>query len=505
MKTKTNLRTISFHLFIRQFFLTLRIQNISLNFYSLALGKLLCILFLSLTSRMSFAQTMDTIAGIKWTTDLSWEQVKQKAKEENKYIFLDCFATWCGPCKKMEKSVFIKKNLGDFVNDKFISVRVQIDSTQKDNESVRKWYSDAAFISKTYKVNVLPTFLFFKPDGNIVYRERGFKGGVSLLQIAKLAATPGRKYEDPYKEYDSFVEAYYNGTMNYQQMPSLIEKAKEFADWPLARLLTQDYFKYLQGNNKTNWYTKTNVTFLANNISDSKNEFFQMFFPNGKKVDDLMGKKEYSRYVVDRVINAETVEPFLLKYLSQINTTMIKSGLEPNWDSLRQVIADKYHNDFAERAVRRGKSGFYWRTQFISSNNKAAYTRIQIEMIEKQEIDPSSQEFDLAINGTAWDIFEASTDEREIKMAIQWMKDLVSRDNAYRRARYFTWDTYANLLYKASLLFNNGQLSEAIDWEKKALEEAVNRDAPEDRAQNYKQVIDKMNRREPTWDTVLLK
>ena len=32
----------------------------------------------------------------------SWKEVLQKAKQENKLIFVDLYTTWCGPCKKME-------------------------------------------------------------------------------------------------------------------------------------------------------------------------------------------------------------------------------------------------------------------------------------------------------------------------------------------------------------------------------------------------------------------
>lgn len=37
--------------------------------------------------------------GIHFEHTLTWQQVQEKAKAENKYIFIDCFTTWCGPCK----------------------------------------------------------------------------------------------------------------------------------------------------------------------------------------------------------------------------------------------------------------------------------------------------------------------------------------------------------------------------------------------------------------------
>src|SRR5438105_903166 len=55
--------------------------------------------------------------GIKFTEGISWEQVKAKAKAESKYIFIDAYATWCGPCMKMDKKGEKKyKNLYELAN-----------------------------------------------------------------------------------------------------------------------------------------------------------------------------------------------------------------------------------------------------------------------------------------------------------------------------------------------------------------------------------------------------
>src|SRR5688572_25831264 len=61
--------------------------------------------------------------GIKWVENLSWQQVRENAKRENKYIFVDCYTTWCAPCKKMDKDVFSNKDVGEFINEKFIAVK----------------------------------------------------------------------------------------------------------------------------------------------------------------------------------------------------------------------------------------------------------------------------------------------------------------------------------------------------------------------------------------------
>ena len=46
----------------------------------------------------------------------NWAGILEKAKKENKIIYLDCYTTWCGPCKWMAKNVFTNDTAADFYN-----------------------------------------------------------------------------------------------------------------------------------------------------------------------------------------------------------------------------------------------------------------------------------------------------------------------------------------------------------------------------------------------------
>lgn len=111
--------------------------------------------------------------GVHFERGLSWKAIKAKARKEHKYIFMDCFTTWCGPCKFMSQQIFPLGEVGRALNDKFVCASVQMDSTGKDQQVVKDWYTDVQSIAKEYKINAYPSFLFFSPDGRVLHKVMG--------------------------------------------------------------------------------------------------------------------------------------------------------------------------------------------------------------------------------------------------------------------------------------------------------------------------------------------
>ena len=52
--------------------------------------------------------------------DLTYRQALEHAREENKLVFMDCYTSWCGPCKNMLNNVFTLSEAGEFMNAAFV-------------------------------------------------------------------------------------------------------------------------------------------------------------------------------------------------------------------------------------------------------------------------------------------------------------------------------------------------------------------------------------------------
>ncbi len=106
----------------------------------------------------------------------TWEQAMQTAKQENKLIFLDAYASWCGPCKLLKRNVFPQSEVGDYFNEHFVSVAIDMEK------------GIGPKLAQQYRITAYPTLFFLDGNGNIVQKAMGYHNANQLLQLAKSIA-----------------------------------------------------------------------------------------------------------------------------------------------------------------------------------------------------------------------------------------------------------------------------------------------------------------------------
>lgn len=104
---------------------------------------------------------------IQWTP---FSAAMTKAKEANKPVVLDFYATWCGPCKMMDKQTYTDAKVQAALAN-YIPVKIDVD---KDTAAAEK-----------YGIKSIPTTIILDPSGKQVASEVGFidaKKFTALLQ-----------------------------------------------------------------------------------------------------------------------------------------------------------------------------------------------------------------------------------------------------------------------------------------------------------------------------------
>lgn len=373
--------------------------------------------------------------GIKWEAGSGWEKVKEKARSEGKYIFVDCYATWCGPCKMMDRNVFSNSYIGNEMNAKFVCVKIQIDTNDSDDEQVTKWYTDAKMIVDAYKISAVPTYLFFNSEGKLVHLSGGYQDGKSFLNLAKLAQDPQKLI------YYSLYENYRCGHKDYGKLGALAIFTKDMiGDEKLSQVMAADYKSVvLDKLNDIDLLTKETFEFLRKfyGVISTSDKIFNLCYYNQAKVDSVSNSGSAKEFVNATIIREEIENGIIEKEKSFVHY--------PNWEKIQDNIRMKFDRIDARLLVLDYKIKYY-RYKFLDWKLWAKYKNDKIKLYPPT-ID--SYKADWKVGGDlnqfgAWDAFLNCNDKRILKQALRWI-NLALKFNG-NNANYM--DTKANLLYK---------------------------------------------------------
>ncbi len=91
-----------------------------------------------------------------------FKEAVAKARQTGKKIFLDCYTSWCGPCKMMANTVFPQDKVGDYMNPRFVNIKIDMEK------------GEGVELAKSLQITAYPTFIVFNSDGQEIGR---FLGG----------------------------------------------------------------------------------------------------------------------------------------------------------------------------------------------------------------------------------------------------------------------------------------------------------------------------------------
>jgi|GEM_PF-93222 len=404
--------------------------------------------------------------GIRFEDGLSWAMIKTKAKKEHKYIFVDCYTTWCGPCRFMTRNIFPLSKVSHFVNDKFISVSVQMDTTKKDSKEIRTWYADASKMAGDYQINVYPSFLIFNEDGKPVHKIIGSVEDGDAF-ISKLNDAFDEK-----KQYYTLIGGFKQHLQDSAYLADAVNAAARVQDFDNVSSIGDVYLQSIK-----NPFLKNNLRFLGGTIVSGRSKTFRFFIDHAGQVDTCLGVGSTEK-ILRPIIQQEEVGPF------------VKSGDHTDWTGLAEKLKNKYP-ELGSRAVLFSRLEYY-QGHYQGPAEAAAYISAITDFMYAEPaltggyMDSWNNTSDAGCNRSAWAIFELSDDKEQLIKALGWSKKTILSG----KAPGIYMDTYANLLYKL------GRKNEAIAWENKALSAAA---SPDDK-NDFTRTLGKMQNGEKTWD-----
>jgi len=391
----------------------------------------------------------------------SWQQIVTKAKTSRKYIFIDCFATWCGPCKIMDRSVFNQKEVIEFMNENFINVKVQFDSTKSDNEEIKDMRAVAKLLTSKYNVNAFPTFLFFDSLGNLVAKETG-----AILPFANFLKKVASA-KNPKEQYYTLRKSYEQGDSSKALILKLLPEAVRLEDWITAYAIHDRYVDFIDTP-----YTKESLFAIYASLSSKNSRGFRIFLNQPDRADSILGDRGRSEVIVKRWITED-----IYKTLLKDNA---KRKVWPKIYKYLQKTPSKYTNQiYLDLRVNDARVNNHWEL----------YGKLKMDYYDKYaaQFDHNAK---FIMNNELMEIFEKCCLKNTLERAAKWSKVTIYRDGAKESPPCI--DTYANLLYKS------GNVAEAILWQEKAIA-LIRNETTNPVPDAYIENLNKMKSGTPTW------
>lgn len=347
--------------------------------------------------------------------DGSWEEVLAEAQKTNKPIFLDAYASWCKPCKMMMKKVFPQASVGNYFNDKYVSVKIDMEK------------GEGPELAEKYGVKVFPTFLFISPQGEALHKSAGFQEAAKFVQTGQDAMDENKQFYALQAKYEAgdksptvlynYAMAMYNSDAYYQSGDVTEEYLKQ---------LSKKDLKSQQSMNLVMDIPIAHDGFAAQLLLDNRKKYVKAY--TEEKVDNKLLEMMKSKVNMAAKKNDATALKEAMAFLSENVPTK----------------ADKWNTKLA--------MSFNQQTE-----NWKDYAEAATKYVENYAMDNSE-----ALNSIAWTFYEVIEDTDKLQKAVKWADRSIELEK-----NYYNTDT------KAALLHKMGKHEEALAAAKVAVEVAL--------------------------------
>ena len=321
----------------------------------------------------------------------TWETILNKASNEGKIIFMDAYAEWCGPCKKMSKDVFTDVKVADYFNANFINVKMDMEK------------GEGIELAKQYSVRAYPTLLFIDGDGELVHRAVGYHASDAFLDLAGVA-------QDDMNNLGGMDRQYDEGDRN----PDFLYKyamAKADAMDPNYKNAAMIYLESQQ-----DWNTKKNLEFIFRFADKVDSPLFNYVMNNQSLFENHFGEEKVSRRVL------ETVSSLLYE----------EENEEENLERASEIF-HQFDPENGELMDLRFRMYFHQIRQNVDDYAEAA-----IDLYSKYPAENWQE-----LNGAAWDFYGLVDNPDHLQAAVEWAKQSIEMDK-----NFYNTDTLASLYYK---------------------------------------------------------
>lgn len=328
--------------------------------------------------------------------ELPFKDLIAKAKKEKKIVFLDAYASWCGPCKMMERNVFTQKSVGDYFNANFVNARFDMEKGEGRDIAVK------------YGVRSYPTYLFLNGDGELVSQNFGYMEGSMFLTMAQDVNSPNNKK-------GSLKERFAKGEKDPDFLINIM-KLNSSSDFNFAKQASERYF---ENKKATEEFSKDDVGLLLFFLKSTEDKNYKVFTDRKAEIIKFLPEETYKEFD-NQIKLGKIVEQSIDQQNKKINDDYFMKNAEP--------LVGKHD---AEVKLNQMKLGYYEQNSNFPEYEKAALAYYR----NSEAFEPNE------LLKAAWVFAEHVKTPSSLKKAAEWAEKSVMRgessENTYILAKLY--------------------------------------------------------------------
>ncbi|SIS96022.1 thioredoxin family protein [Chryseobacterium gambrini] len=328
--------------------------------------------------------------------ELPFKDLIAKAKKEKKIVFLDAYASWCGPCKMMERNVFTQKSVGDYFNANFVNARFDMEKGEGRDIAVK------------YGVRSYPTYLFLNGNGELVSQNFGYMEGSMFLTMAQDVNSPNNKK-------GSLKERFAKGEKDPDFLINIM-KLNSSSDFNFAKQASERYF---ENKKATEEFSKDDVGLLLFFLKSTEDKNYKVFTDRKAEIIKFLPEETYKEFD-NQIKLGKIVEQSIDQQNKKINDDYFMKNAEP--------LVGKHD---AEVKLNQMKLGYYEQNSNFPEYEKAALAYYR----NSEAFEPNE------LLKAAWVFAEHVKTPSSLKKAAEWAEKSVMRgessENTYILAKLY--------------------------------------------------------------------
>ncbi|MFP8894517.1 thioredoxin family protein [Chryseobacterium cucumeris] len=356
------------------------------------------------------------IGVLAWAQGIKFEEgnfasILAKAKKEKKLVFIDAYASWCGPCKLMVKNIFPLQSVGDYYNSHFINAKIDMEK------------GEGIELAKKYNVKAFPTYLFIDGNGEAVHRTLGYVEEKDFIQFAKDA-------EDPNKRLTSLKQQFEKGEKDPEFLKNLAGLTM-YNDAEFAGKVLNRYFQ------QKTILDQEDIQMLLSGVQTTDSPLYKIFQDKKADIVKFFPEDKYEKFEKNIKLNTISKKAY--------------NAETKKWDdSYFMAEAQKFlSKEEADKILKRMKAN-----RALKNKDIPEYEKLILDIYKDYSAAGSEE-----LNSLAWNFFENVSNKASLEKAIAWAQESVKKNQNFANT-----DTLANLYNKV------GDKKNAKIWAEKSIE-----------------------------------